>query len=556
MKSINKYVTGIMLLCAMVSCNEDEFLKEVPKDFLGPESVYSTVEGFEAGIAACHEAVRRETNHDHHVTEWAGYYRTDCFWAGAPDIASRLSPQTLTPTESNIVRHWEWAYGELIPRANIVIYFAEKNSDIFLTEEQKNEYIAEAKFFRAYGHILLTTFFKNVPIADKHVVEPRYDFESSSREQVLDFALNDLKYASKWLPQADDVAYDGRIPKGAALHLLAETYLSLVVENPELENYVDSAITATSKVIESGQYQLMTERFGVGKNEPGDVFTDLFREGNQNRSNGNRECLWALQFTYGTSGGGFILEGDDILMFPGNGWPRVFCPGWFRIEDPDGNAGMLEQSDSLAHGPGWVNPTNYWEYEIWQSDWDNDTRNSRHNIRREWYYNNPESSYFGQKIVYHQHLDTTYDYYPMIRKFDYASNNGDPGIESIALDMYRLRFSEVLLLRAEAYLLNGEPQKAANDINRVRERVNATQITASDVTLEYILDERARELSIEEHRRKTLVRTGTYIERMQKYNHQDGPEFQEYNRFWPIPQSAIDQNVDNPDGIPQNEGYY
>ncbi len=546
MRNLNTYIIFIVFL-GFLSCNEDEFLKEVPKDFLGPESVFSTIDGFEAGIAACHESARREQNHDVHVTEWGGYYRTDCFWAGAPDIATRLSPSVLTPNDENIVRHWEWAYSELIPRANIVIYFAEKNSEIFLNEQQKNQYIAEAKFFRAYGHILMTTFFKNVPIADKHITEPRYDLYSSSRQEVLEFAKSDLEFGAQWLPDANSVIYDGRITQGAALHLLAETCLSL--------DMPDEAIEATDKIIESGVYHLMTERFGVGETEPGDVFSDLFREGNQNRINGNMESIWVVQFNYGSLGGGYIPGEQGYNQYQGNMWPRVFCPGWFRILDPDGQSGMTRSSDTIVHGPGWVNPTNYWKYDIWRSDWDNDIRNSSYNIRREWYYSNPESDYYLQKIEYHQYLDTTYDYYPLIRKMDYSSNNGNPQNETIALDLYKIRLPETYLLRAEAYLLKGELQKAADDINMVRSRANASPVDAADVSLDYILDERARELSIEEHRRKTLVRTGTFVERVRKYNQQDAADIQEHHMFWPIPQTAIDPNVDNPDGIPQNEGY-
>lgn len=66
-------------------------------------------------------------------------------------------------------------------------------------------------------------------------------------------------------------------------------------------------------------------------------------------------------------------------------------------------------------------------------------------------------------------------------------------------DQYMFRLAETYLLRAEAYLDLNQKDKAAADINEVRDRAKATLIDASDVTLDYILDERVRELGIEEN---------------------------------------------------------
>ena len=62
------------------------------------------------------------------------------------------------------------------------------------------------------------------------------------------------------------------------------------------------------------------------------------------------------------------------------------------------------------------------------------------------------------------------------------------------------------MLRAEAYLGKGNLAAAAADINEVRTRVGAKACSAADVNLDYILDERARELFAEEHRWVTLSR--------------------------------------------------
>ena len=73
-------------------------------------------------------------------------------------------------------------------------------------------------------------------------------------------------------------------------------------------------------------------------------------------------------------------------------------------------------------------------------------------------------------------------------------------------DQYYARLAETYLLRAEAYLGKGDKIKAAADINAVRTRVNANPVASGDVTIDYILDERLRELAYEEQRRLTLAR--------------------------------------------------
>ena len=118
-----------------------------------------------------------------------------------------------------------------------------------------------------------------------------------------------------------------------------------------------------------------------------------------------------------------------------------------------------------------------------------------------------------------------------------------------------MRLAETYLLRAEAYLRKGEKANAAADINVVRDRANASTISADDVTLDFILDERARELMTEEPRTRTLIRMGNLVERVRKYDPDpvSRETVEDHNQFWPIPQSAIDANTGSV--LKQNPGY-
>lgn len=119
------------------------------------------------------------------------------------------------------------------------------------------------------------------------------------------------------------------------------------------------------------------------------------------------------------------------------------------------------------------------------------------------------------------------------------------------VDQYMFRLAETYLLRAEAYLNMNRKDLAAADINVVRNRAHASPVDASEVDLDYILDERMRELGIEEKRRLTLMRTGTLYDRVMKCNpyyanpetNGDGVGMLEKYNVWPIPQSVIEANT-------------
>jgi len=79
-------------------------------------------------------------------------------------------------------------------------------------------------------------------------------------------------------------------------------------------------------------------------------------------------------------------------------------------------------------------------------------------------------------------------------------------------------------------------------------------IKASDLSLDFILDERGRELGGEQIRWFDLKRTNKLVERVKKYNPDAGASIQDFNRLRPIPQRQLDA-VQNKDEFTQNAGY-
>lgn len=544
-KLIYRLVTslGWLLLCVFLftSCKEDS-LREVPLDQLNKEQLFKSKDGFNLYITALHEGARQEMASIDLTFYFNMFIGTDVVTAGQLSATNFNDYETyLTPYTTASSVYWNWAYEVMIPRANAIIFNAERKdlAGLWKDEAERNAIIAEAKFFRGYTYNILGVLFGGVPIIEQPVTQPKVDFVRAPREEVYDFARKDLEFAAEWLPKTVSQNQEGRIVRAAAQHLLSEVYISL--------GRYDDAIVSASKVIDpSSGYKLMTERFGVNKDKPGDVFSDLFVEGNQNRSTGNLESIFVIQFEDGPAGG----EGG----VGGNNQPRGWLPFWTELRDPDNVLGIIN-NDTTLRGIGRCRPTTFFLYDLW-SGLSGDMRNSRFNIRRDIYYNNPASAYFGHRVEPRITLiDTMQRFYPVITKVEGKPYKGKVTGGRTGKDLIIYRLGETYLLRAEAYIRKGEMEKAAEDINALRRRAHSPLVSAGDMNIDFLLDERARELIAEEPRRRTLMRMGKLVERVKKYNMKEETRnsISEKHELFPIPQSAIDANYGHK--LEQNPGY-
>lgn len=129
-----------------------------------------------------------------------------------------------------------------------------------------------------------------------------------------------------------------------------------------------------------------------------------------------------------------------------------------------------------------------------------------------------------------------------------------------------IRLGELYLIRAEARIRSTAKRDlkgAADDINKLRERainkkkpeyIDAMTVSESDMTLDFILDERARELFGEWQRRLDLKRFGKLIERVKAHNPDARNNIKDYHVVRPIPQTQFDGMPDF-ETLGQNEGY-
>ena len=379
-KSLKSVACLIACMLLVIACGED-YLEEIPLDRFSPENSLVDKAGFDAYLVALHRFAREENFEDRPDPMGNG---TDVSTSGVAD-GRFFTDYTLINSQTDvIVSYWNWAYTKMLKVANLIISRAE-NPEVAWTEEEKNTVVAEAKFFRAYTYNTLVNLYGGVPIIKEELNSPRFDFVRASRLEVLQFAMEDLEFAVQYLPLVQNSSgTNGRIFRAAGLHLLTEVYISMGQATLDA-SYYDKAIGAASNVINAsaGEYHLMTERFGDTK-RPGDVFSDLFWTNQQNRASGNMETIWALQYEFGTPGGG---EQENVQL-------RWWGPKFEDAKAAD-NKNALLVSDSLGRSQGGNRGTDYFNYLIWDDK--NDIRNSQYNIRRKWFNNNKASAYFGQE---------------------------------------------------------------------------------------------------------------------------------------------------------------
>lgn len=546
------YVPLLLMSCA-------DFLEEEALDFKGSSNSFNTEADFDKSVVGLHWLVRSEfySVDENHPFDYL--FGTDLVWDGQVQGAQRFNDfdNTCDPNNSYLTTHWTNLY-KMVSEANTILSRLPSSS---VSEENKVLYEATAKFFRAFAYRTLAYLYGGVPIELNEVVTPKKDYVRASYETVLNQVIEDLIFAANNLPEINSVK-DGEISKPAAYHLLAEVYLA--------NGQYQEAYNAASEVIDNPNLALMKERFGSLKSEPGDVYYDLFRVNNQNRSAGNTEAIWVIQYETDVIGG-------DNTSSNNNGYKlERMCPPLLRDLRIDGESvsPFLWPTSTFTggRGIGWAISTKYFSNTIWEnSDW-NDMRNSNYNFVREYVSDNPASKFYGQIIstenppqgmpasvpfrefYAYQSKCTTPGQHPEGLYADYSTGLLSGSAGATYTDQYMFRLAETYLIRAEASLGLGDTQRAADDINVVRDRAKAIPCVASDIDIDYILDERMRELGVEEKRRLTLGRLGdVYRRTVEVAQNPNVNNMEEKHNLWPIPYSEIERNTDAV--LEQNPGY-
>ncbi len=557
MKNIKYTVIGILIASIGFSgCTKDDFLKENPKDKIYADNLLQNYDGFVNMMNGIYAWVRAEKGRtfapgDDPATGGIPFTRCSIWNLGTDNgfMNNGVGEEIFLNWPTNInsgmnvfKNNFEWLY-LIVNSCNMVIARAENPDVDWMGGNaannlyKKNYIIAQARVIRAWAYRHLTYTWGDVPLSLEEINGQTYrnDWERTPMSEVRAQMVLDFQFGVDNLPLRDQ--NPGVVNGAFASHYLTDTYLAL-------EDYVN-AEAAARVLCESTEYQLMTTRFGVNASKPGVAFMDVFQ--NPFYSDGNKESLFVLLNVEPEK----VSYGSQPASYLRNMWQTYYSKDAV-IKNLDLDVFHTYNGGKGAGRYSITAPALTW-YEA------ADDRFSEYAIKKTLVMPNSLGVLTTVRTTTTAHTITVGKYdldnylWPSTRKWEWVNPIATQASSS---DQYNsiiyVRLADTYLLLAEALYRQGKTE-AANWINSVRERSHASTITFADITIDFILDERSRELITEEHRRYALLRTGKLVERVQLYNDFAGPTIASAPLLFPIPQSVIDANTGRT--MQQNLGY-
>lgn len=231
----------VLLMIFTVAC--EDLLVESPKD-LAVNDYYNTTAEVEAALAASVDPLRGFMS-----GWWIGILETHSIWgAGLVGSSNFDSFKTMDGLDavgaSNLVSRWNGFYRS-IRNSNLAI--ANIPDSEVLNQEQKDQFVAEARFFRAFAYFQLVRGWGGVPLYTESNMDQTTGVPKATEEQVYELITNDLEFAENNLPS--DAPVLGRPGSFEAKTVLADVYF--------YQGRYSEAATTANEVIQSGKYALV-----------------------------------------------------------------------------------------------------------------------------------------------------------------------------------------------------------------------------------------------------------------------------------------------------------
>lgn len=620
---------ALAALALTTACTKD-FLEPDPLSFYEPATTYATESGLQATLAMADKHLRQYwTNYgSNNITvpialevqysDIANFGKSDQGNGCHDDYATKLTPTSVPGGDDGKMSYFWGETWTGIKHANTILDYID---GVSLAPAVRNEYKGRAYFHRAYRYLMLTCQYGDVPLVTTLLKQPKEDYHTTDKAAILDMCVSDMEQAVQWVPEQKDMTTIGMVNQDACRMLLAKLYLA-TGQFDKAERQCDTIIA---------RHPLMTTQFGTFQNS-----------GEPKTWNITRNVIWDLHRPINKYAG---ANTETIMVMPNSSEQthtdfltmRIFGPFWNdgTLKMPDGQQACmnlarnnkdydasLDLLRAFGRGIGTIHANYFSQHTLWEVGGVEDKQDLRHNNTvgnwvnmEDLKCNNPKSSYRGQNIMYNfpdgkcAMEDTIRDWFdfPLYKIYlKDEQNEGKPGANQFNgatkgsdATWYLYRSAEAYLLRAEAKFYQGKD--ATDDVNALRQRANCSQLyPAGSVGIGDIVNERARELYLEEWRHAELVRISRCLALSGKpdewgntydintYDKQEGVDpnggsywyqrlihyslynrdlpqglrtgkknfiFQmdKHNMYWPIPRGAMTGNKKAP--LRQNYGY-
>lgn len=439
------YLLFLVIGLVLTSCSE-EFLNRPPEDRLAVDNFYKSAKDLRLATAPLYNIV------------WFDFHSRAILPLGearagnlkATYMYKEWEEFSLTSLDPNLGDAWR-SFHNVIGQCNTIMRSIENNAT-GVTDEEKNAAIAETRFMRATAYFYLVRAWGPVIIIENNEELLKDPLVRTNRvEDVYEFIINDLKFASEHLPTSDE---PGRVTQWGAKGLLAKVFLARSGYNnggSRRQSDLDSAMYYAADVYNNSGLSLL------------ESYPDLFRYQYKN----NQESLFSLQWV---PNGGWLIGNTLVsdLAFSGdvlggaNGWSSTIA-SYDMIK-------AYEKNDTIRRNASWMTAGTHYSY-----------------------INKATGGYtFPIK-------DTVR---APIKKYvpgSTADNDGAfVGTQSSPLTTYMLRLSDVYLIYAEAALGNSASLSSGQGLeafNKVRAR--AGMPAKASISFEDIMYERRIELAME-----------------------------------------------------------
>ena len=610
MKLFNKYFVGALLLGAsslgLTSCDLDEYNPSNE----GADAVFASAQGMEGLVNQLYY---------NYKWKYFGREDPVLYFEGAGDIWANVPEKNeygmqltrfvnLQGDRGQVKGAWERNYDN-VNIANSVLQYLPTTKG--LTDEVRNDFEGEARFTRAFAYWWLVEWFGDIEMRTAGTDEPNFTAVRTDRKVIYDeIIIPDAEKASQMLPVQPYKGNVGRATKKAAYGLLARVCLARAqyetAGSAEQKAFYQKAYDAAKYVMDNKGalgiklYKTYDEIWQAKNNKTNTEFLWVVSHSsdaslNPNPKNPNRLHLyWAPRLTdragITTSGDSWEYPKESVLLMP----TYYFLKLW---KDWDIRYEVLFQEEFYEN-----NRRGSYTWEQGMAD----NYNAVPELVGKTVDNDETVLYFTKEAVTTEQkvaaankgiclvgcndtydvgsvnaqggcrirsdIKTKYEAFPRFKKYRIwdgdvngtillQAANGNVGFADAPV----MRYAEMPLIAAEAKIGLGDPGTAAQIINsEIRNArvvkpghdLSEAQVSASDMTVEWILEERARELCGEWLRWFDLKRTGNLVNYIRQHNPAwDGNDVvDEHNNLWPIPTTFLDK-LQNAEEFGQNPGY-